>query len=231
MSFNPEMVEKVATKIQKEKGADSYLVPSFVSICKFLSDYNESLSWRGKSKPSLESESGINVLAERYFESYIKSDYPVTSTTVPDKMVGLIMKFVYGYDKKEMDMLSLQHQQIMCVENSIGALLERYIFSVLWRHGWCWCCGNFVRKIDFIKYDDKKKNWLLVQIKNRDNSENSSSSSVRKGTEIIKWFRTFSRTGKTNWDNLPDSMKSFGLNEEDFISFVKSYLEAEKSRH
>ena len=228
MVFNKKLAETIAMEFQQSTGVEDGLAKSFAEICCFLNFSPDSLSWKGKVKPSLEEEHGIRILAKRYFESFRKSDYPATSGTVPDEIVSAIMQFVYCYNTEEMRKIVVQHQQIMCVENSVGALLERYIFSVLRCYGWCWCCGNFVRSIDFIKYDNKKKNWLLVQIKNRDNSENSSSSSVRKGTEIKKWFRTFSRTGKTNWENLPDSMKDFGLNEADFISFVKFYLESEK---
>lgn len=62
----------------------------------------------------------------------------------------------------------------MCAENYAGNLLERYLDSVLRKNDWCWCCGDFVKAIDFIGKDDNGK-WQALQIKNRDNTENSSS--------------------------------------------------------
>ncbi|MFO0049086.1 MAG: SinI family restriction endonuclease, partial [Pseudanabaena sp.] len=76
------------------------------------------------------------------------------------------------------------------------------------------------------KTDDGK--WLALQIKIRDNSEKSSSSAIRSGTEIEKWFRSFSKTGKTNWNSLPKLMQGYNLSEQGFIDFVKSYLREQK---
>lgn len=122
-----------------------------------------------------------------------------------------------------------EHQQAMGAENCVGALLERYLDSVLRNHGWYWCCGDFVKAIDFISVDENR-NWLAVQVKNRDNTENSSSSAIRHGTPILKWFRSFSRTGSTNWQNLPLAMQGYGLTEAGFVAFVRAYIESEKTR-
>jgi SinI restriction endonuclease len=69
-----------------------------------------------------------------------------------------------------------------------------------------------------------------LQIKNRDNSENSSSSAIRNGTPIQKWFRSFSKKAKTNWNNLPPSMQPYKLTEDGFRNFVSEYLKKEKLR-
>lgn len=114
----------------------------------------------------------------------------------------------------------------MCAENCVGALLERYLDSVLRANGWHWCCGDFVKAIDFVGRNTDGS-WLALQIKNRDNSENSSSSAIRNGTPIQKWFRSFSKTGLTNWGNLPELMQGYSLSEEGFISFARTYLELE----
>jgi hypothetical protein len=74
---------------------------------------------------------------------------------------------------------------------------------------------------------DDDGRWDALQIKNRDNSENSSSSKVRAGTNIQKWFRSFSMTGATNWPNLPTLMQGYGLSEEGFNKYVEDYLHAE----
>jgi len=43
------------------------------------------------------------------------------------------------------------------------------------------------------------------------------------------WFRTFSMSGATNWENLPSLMRGYGLSEEDFVNYVEGYLEAERA--
>jgi len=133
------------------------------------------------------------------------------------------MHAAYGYSLEDCEKIKLTHQQSMCAENAVGALLERYIDSVLRNYGWHWCCGSFVKAIDFIKRAENG-NWYELQIKNRDNSENSSSSAIRNNTQIQKWFRTRSRTGETNWNKLPPLMQGHGLSEGGFRLFVETYL-------
>jgi len=57
-------------------------------------------------------------------------------------------------------------------------------------YGWHCAWGETIRSVDFCSEDGQ-----LLQIKNRSNSENSSSSRVREGTNIIKWFRVNALTG------------------------------------
>jgi SinI restriction endonuclease len=86
--------------------------------------------------------------------------------------------------------------------------------------------GSIVKSVDFIKPPLPDADvWTVLQVKNRDNSENSSSSAIRKGTMIEKWFRTYSKTGKTNWSNFPDEQMRTDLSEVLFQAFVKNYLE------
>ena len=64
----------------------------------------------------------------------------------------------------------------------------------------------------------------MLQIKNRNNSENSSSSKVRDGTTINKWFRSFSKKDISNWKNFPDTQLNGQLSEEGFHNFIDIYL-------
>ncbi len=113
----------------------------------------------------------------------------------------------------------------MGAENLVGDLLERYLASVLEPRGWVWCSGSVVKAVDFLRPPTRPGAApLLLQVKNRDNSENSSSSRVRDGTDIEKWFRTYSRTGDTNWPAFPDPTARPYLNEPAFQQFVATYL-------
>lgn len=200
----------------------------FQEVCKFLEQNPESLSWRGKNKPKLDDPEGVLKLAIKYVNGFRKSDFPSQAGTVPDDMVSIVMQAAYGYMEEQTEQIKTEHQHSMCAENCVGSLLERYLNSVLYEHKWVWCCGDFVKAIDFILPQDD--GWVALQIKNRDNSENSSSSAIRENTTIQKWFRTYSRTGNTNWENVPEAMQDKGLSEEGFIKFVRDYLLKEKSK-
>lgn len=150
-------------------------------------------------------------------------------STIPDEAVSVILQQCCGFTKQQTEQIKLEHQLSMSAENLVGALLERYIAQVLEPHGWVWCAGDFVRAIDFIKYNQSTQLWEAVQVKNRDNTENSSSSAIRQGTEIEKWFRTYSKPSKkratnTNWENFPEAEFRDQLSEEGFLQFIRDYL-------
>ena len=78
----------------------------------------------------------------------------------------------------------------MSAENIQGNLLEEYIAQKVRPYGFIWCEGNVLRAIDFCNTDGS----LFLQIKNKSNTENSSSSNIREGTSIEKWYRLGTRT-------------------------------------
>lgn len=237
MNFNKEKTFKIAESVCKNDDERS-LISSFVDVCSFLAEFPNELSWRTSKlspvKPDAKTEDGLMILANRYFEAYRRSDFPVEPSTIPDEMVSVIMERAYGYSYEECQKIKLEHQHAMCAENCVGNLLERYLDSELRQSHWSWCCGEFVKAIDFIGRNENNE-WVALQIKNRNNSENSSSSAIRDGTRIQKWFRSFSKDTKkgrpsfTNWEKLPSLMQGYNLNEEDFKKFVVQYIKKEKT--
>lgn len=196
---------------------------AFISVIKYLNQFPEYLSARSKKrKIDVSEKDGITQLAFTYFNAFYSPTVPKLPQTVPDEMVSLIMREVFGYTKEQTDEIKKTHLQSMASENAVGSLLERYLDSVLRPNGWAWCCGDFVHAIDFLKYDNGI--WYELQIKNRSNSENSSSSAIRTGTKIHKWYRTKATTGETMWNSVPEPMQGLGLSEEGFKSFVEKYL-------
>ncbi len=229
MTFDIELARRIGVANSTEAGNEIGLAESYANVCAYLADNPSSLSLSGKSKPDLKTEDGLIKLAGKYFSSFRSSNFPSTPNTVPDEMVSVVLQYAYDHPKQDCARIKLQHQQSMAAENCVGALLERYLDSVLRQYGWHWCCGSVVKAIDFVRKNNDDS-WLSLQIKNRDNSENSSSSAIRKNTIIEKWFRTFSRTGKTNWDNLPPLMQGYGLSEDGFLQFVRTYLKNKKPK-
>jgi len=140
----------------------------------------------------------------------------------------MILKASHGYNDEELERIKVEHQYSMSAENLVGYLLERYLAEKLEPHGWVWCSGDFVKAVDFIKKDEEGI-WHALQIKNRDNTENSSSSAIRKGTPIKKWFRTFSKPSRkrdtnTNWDNFPETRFVELLSEDDFLDYIEDLV-------
>lgn len=237
MRFNKKNAAKIAKKYCIDKDEQS-LIDSFVEVCSFLSEFPTELSWRpskDKPKPSVTNNDGLEALAKKYFEGYRRSDFPAEPSTVPDEMVSVIMENAYGYTSKECKKIKIEHQHSMASENCVGNLLERYLDSKLRKSHWNWCCGEFVKAIDFLGKNEDGE-WIALQIKNRDNSENSSSSAIRDGSNIQKWFRSYSkdtlkgRASFTNWKKLPPLMLGYDLSEDDFKSFVTNYLKAKKPK-
>jgi hypothetical protein len=121
---------------------------------------------------------------------------------------------------EELEAIKYGHRLAMSAENITGSLLEEYIATVLINYDWHCCWGETMKSIDFCNSDGQ-----LLQVKNSDNSENSSSKTVRDRTIVQHWYRRFSRTGATNWPALNDLVgikkDSEKLAENSFRKFVR----------
>ncbi|GHU22100.1 hypothetical protein FACS189488_01960 [Betaproteobacteria bacterium] len=202
------------------------LVSQFTSVIRFLACHPDkaSASRGGRSAPPIGSKEYIHRQAE-VFSRARNPRAPQKPATIPDEMVSVILVSYFGICQSAVERIKREHQLSMGAENMVGELLERYLASVLEPQGWIWCSGSIVKAIDFIKPPATAKNdWQLLQVKNRDNSENSSSSTIRDGTNIKKWYRTFSRTGGLNWEAFPDDLLKAQLSENAFKAFVCEYL-------
>jgi hypothetical protein len=194
----------------------SELVEKFRSLVDFLFE-NPTFAQKGID---INSQYGLKKLALKFSNSRELS-YPKIPETTPDTMVRFILERYWDFDYKKSESAVIMHNYAMGAENIIGNLLERYIANELEPKKWVWCSGSIVKHIDFVYRDGK--NWLALQVKNRDNSENSSSKAIRDNTEIVHWFRTFSRKPETNWENFPKNIDK-NLSEAGFRDFVKEYL-------
>lgn len=110
-----------------------------------------------------------------------------------DPAIKTIVKIVKNIDDDEAEIQNSYHNLFMSAENILGNLLEEYIYNSTEKYGWIWCAGNILRAVDFCMPEGP----VYLQIKNKSNTENSSSSAIRTGTNIMKWYRlgTKSRSG------------------------------------
>lgn len=204
---------------------------AFVALIRFLSAYPEyAAGLRGKEAPSVGTEGYIHVAA-RNFANGRDPKRPTPPETIPDEMVSFVLQHYFDIPVESLDRAKNEHALSMGAENIVGDLLERYLASELEPHGWIWCSGSVVKAVDFVLPPARPAlSWRLLQVKNRDNSENSSSSAIRKGTDIEKWHRTFSRKKSDNWAAFPEEMAKHKLSEVGFRTFVAGYLQELKAK-
>lgn len=203
------------------------LAEKYAGVVQFLAGHPEAASaMRGSSAPSIGSVDYIRRQATSFSQSR-DPRAPKPPETVPDEMVSVILVSYFGIAQADAERVKREHLLSMGAENMVGDLLERYLASIMEPKGWIWCSGAMVKAADFIKPPTTSSvGWRLLQVKNRDNSENSSSSAIRIGTNIEKWHRTFSKKVGSNWDAFPDATLRRDLSEDAFKKFVRDYLRA-----
>lgn len=203
---------------------DHSLSKRYSILIEFLTEHPEAANTisRKKAEPKIitGSDEYIKLKAHNFARSR-QPRAPNPPETVPDEMVSFIINKYFDVPENELKKAVKLHSLSMGAENLIGDILERYIASVVENHDWVWCSGSIVSAVDFIYR--KEHGWDALQIKNRDNSENSSSASVRNNTDIKKWFRTFSKKAGDNWNNFP-SIAGVTLSEIGFRNYVADYL-------
>ncbi|NLR46309.1 SinI family restriction endonuclease [Priestia megaterium] len=132
------------------------------------------------------------------------------------------------------------HQILMAIENIQGHLLEDYIASVICQplYGFIWCDGQTIKAADFCKKTvvNNTPELKLIQIKNKYNTENSSSSKIREDTPIEIWHRLGKKkdsTGKNvpvyKWDELNQIVEEMtqhnpNLNEKAYFDFLEEVI-------
>jgi hypothetical protein len=198
---------------------------TYTSLISFLAEFPKAASgMRGASAPDIGSKHYIENQASA-FASAREHRAPKAPVTIPDEMVSVILHEYFDIPVADLERAKREHLLAMGAENLVGDLLERYLAAVMEPRGWIWCSGAMVRAVDFVKPPAQVGGkWRLLQVKNRDNSENSSSSAIRLGTDIEKWHRTFSKKVGSNWSDFPDQTLRAHLSEAAFKTFVRDYL-------
>ena len=146
---------------------------------------------------------GINRVATpqdylvRWVKNYLDAmnNIPSRRTASPksactDPAIRVIVKATQGLTDAAALEGEKSHNLFMSAENIQGNLLEEYIAKKVRPYGFLWCAGNVLHAIDFCN----TTGTMLIQIKNKSNTENSSSSAIRTGTSIEKWYRLGTRT-------------------------------------
>ena len=134
-----------------------------------------------------------------FFQGYNKRPSRRTGkphSAAPDPLVLKLVAALPGCRFSEND-IARMHQAAMAVENITGALLEEYIADNVIGKEWAVTWGNTIKSTDLVSDEGRK-----LQIKNKTNTENSSSRQVRKGTNIVVWHRLDAKDGRYYWEEL-----------------------------
>lgn len=174
-------------------------------------------------------ESNIRNYIQKMIKNFItKRDIPQANFNPPkkegDPIISLIVQKIKNVDSKMIKEWQEIHSLFMNAENLNGLLLELFLADVLEDNEWIWCSGEVYRSVDFCKIVNN--DITLLQIKNKYNSENSSSNKVRKNTQILKWHRLKKETD--NWEelnNLLDNQYTDKLNEKAYSEYINRFFE------
>lgn len=146
-----------------------------------------------------------------------KSNPPGTiADPIIEEIIGTRLRHL---SEKDLPKITYAHRLAMSAENILGLMLEEYLAENLKSYGWHCAWGETVKSVDFVH-----ENGGLLQIKNRSNSENSSSSAVREGTKIEKWYRIKADRVETMWDSLNKICATTHLGEAKFVEFVRATI-------
>jgi SinI restriction endonuclease len=167
------------------------------------------------------------ILAEKWIRKYqggyegrISQRISNSPGTVADPIIETIIGArLVGLTKEHLEQIKFAHRLSMSAENILGLLLEEFLAEQLADYGWFCGWGEVIRHVDFCHRDG-----ALLQVKNRSNSENSSSSRVRINQPIEKWYRVKAKTGQTQWSYFNQKHDTDRFSEEHFVGFIQALL-------
>jgi len=198
---------------------DENLENSYLGLIRFLSENPDFIvRLRGNNPPLFGTLEYFVKTAEMFATGRIISP-PINSGKTSDPLLGSLFQQLNSCSSSEVENAIRIHGDFMVLENKVGKILEHYLSSRLEPLGWIWCSGDFVEKVDFIKIVSGK-NHELLQVKNKDVTENSSSAKGRG--DVPKWARLKGKKAITDWDNFPDLEARNLISEADFLEYGKS---------
>ncbi|WP_300259997.1 SinI family restriction endonuclease [Clostridium sp.] len=220
-----------------EKYSSDNRLKTIFKICLEDKKFFVSLNFKNNEKT-------IDDYVRKWIEKYCNAclNLPSQKTAKPkdscdDPVLNLMIENIKDLSEEESSTWLSHHNLFMSAENIQGELLEQYIANKLDPSIWFWCRGPIVYSTDFCTLDGKN----FLQIKNKYNTENSSSDKVRDGRRIIKWFRV--KKGmrhkkpypKFNWESLNKILNSiqpecnYNLNEDDYRNFILDVIKKNKN--
>ena len=171
------------------------------------------------STPEVLAQSWLKKYQDSY-ENRISKRISLPPGTIADPIVKTIINArLTELTANSLAQIEYAHRLSMSAENIQGLLLEEFLAEQLADYGWYCCWGESVRHVDFCNV-----NGSLLQVKNRSNSENSSSSRVRINQPIEKWYRVDAKIGSYRWAYFNQKYNTARFSEDNFVMFVQKVL-------
>lgn len=142
-------------------------------------------------------------------------------TTMPDELVSDMLELIGGVNSSQRVEVQKQYNAQKQIEMMIGDFLEMYLLKHSNQYGWVQS-GNCIRGTDMIKKNEDGS-WFKLQVKNSDNTPNSSSAGF-VANKAITWKRRNSTKGTQYWDEFPDTQVTPHISEIGFNDFIKGYF-------
>lgn len=228
--------EKVVPSIENEKYR-YHLTKLFTFALKYYPELFTNISVNSEENSLEVCKNYLSTWANRYISDRENPSIKKPLKNYSEKDPALVTRVASntGKDSETLNNYLIGHYIYMSAENMNGAILEEFLADVLEPYGWHWCAGSVYRAIDFCYFPEKKNtdDVILLQVKNKYNTENSSSITIREGTSIKKWNRLNrpkAKTGKynpiPNWDSLVDIIGgtkelSEKLTEENYLDYIQ----------
>jgi CRISPR/Cas system CSM-associated protein Csm5 (group 7 of RAMP superfamily) len=141
--------------------------------------------------------------------------------TIPDELVADMLEEICGMDSRLRTSQQKAYNQQKQVEMKMGFLLELYVLSNSFEFGWVQT-GDCIRGVDMLKKKEDGS-WFELQIKNSNNTTNSSSAGFIKGKAII-WHRRNAMKGNDNWMYFPDENVRHKISANEFKKFLINHF-------
>ncbi len=197
-------------------------ITDFVTVVEYIITVNPKSAVNQPPATFDRMEEWLAMLAKKMAGLYVKRKLHIPETKLNKATVALLVDGL-GVKRSQIPSIERGNQLVRCAENISGHILESFIASVAEPRGWT-RCDSIIRHVDFIKRPANGEPWRMLQVKNSNTTENSSSMSVRKGTKVEKWFLNFSGKDKTNWEAFPDESVRPSLSDERYAEFRANYL-------
>lgn len=198
-------------KIELKKKGRLECCNSLEVLLKIIEKYKELSPVKKMSKNSRLSSNEVLIWwVNKYIQGYSKSKEPCSvkiSKNKRDPAIEWILscpeyKRAFALDDKKnekvLNNIYESYNKIKGAQNIVGCLLEGFIAKHL--KGWHCAWNATVKGVDFVLID--RRSVEVLQIKNSQATENSSSAAARKNLNIKKWFRFNTKNGSTNWTKL-----------------------------
>lgn len=218
-----EKVRQLVEKCKRDQKIPDYL--GIEIVCDACVNNPSLAPDKIRRDPAISDEEVVFKWCDMFFEDYkrrasVKCGKP--PRTLIDPALNVVIRSAYpSVSASDVTRIEYAHRLSMSAENLIGPLLEEYIFVNLKNHDWAMAWGKTIKSVDFCN-----RAGALLQIKNRSNTENSSSKQVRDGTQIKKWFRIDAAKNNFHWKELCEltAVPPNTLSEEGFQQFLGETL-------